>query len=207
MDFKELIGSLLDTNKRPIISVTLPSLNHGIEQFSRHVALHHCLRDYCSSVGVAFIGNFDTFWDGIHPNHLGSWILPQHYMAALRQWLLNDPSPAHLIPTIVSLSCHNVSANVHYPSGVGRYNVSNLIYVPLAALNVSADSTAIVCSNHMLMNQSYTVSTEAVCPSRKSTVCSSPCTNINNQSMSTSAKLPSKARKIIKHPKKVLKLR
>ena len=55
-----------------------------------------------------------------------------------------------------------------------------------------------VCSNHVPMNQSYTVSTEAVC--------SSPCTNINNMSMSTSAKFPSKAMKTIKHPIKVLKI-
>ena len=37
-------------------------------------------------------------------------------------------------------------------------------------------------------------------------MCSSPCTNINNMSMSTSAKLPSKAMKTIKHPRKVLKI-
>uniref|UniRef100_A0A674BQH6 SGNH hydrolase-type esterase domain-containing protein n=1 Tax=Salmo trutta TaxID=8032 RepID=A0A674BQH6_SALTR len=88
MDFKEMIGSLLDTNKRPIISDPLPSLNRG-----RLVALHNWLRDYCSSVGVTFIDNFDIFWkkslnykeDGIHLNHLCSWILSQHYTAVLRQ--------------------------------------------------------------------------------------------------------------------------
>ena len=62
------------------------------------------------------------------------------------------------------LSFYNASANVHYPRSVGRHNVSNLMYVPLTALNASADPTAIVCSNHVPMNQSYTVSTEAVCP-------------------------------------------
>ena len=103
------------------------------------------------------------------------------------------------------LSCHNASANVHYTRGVGRHNVSNLMYVPLTSLNDSAGPTAIVNSNHVPMNRGYTVSTEAVCPSRKSTVCSSPCTKINNMSMSTSAKLPSKAMKTIKHPKKLLK--
>ena len=64
-----------------------------------------------------------------------------------------DPSPADLITTIVSLSCHNAPAKV-----VGRHNVSNLIYVPLTVLNASADSTAIVC-NYMPMNQCYIVST------------------------------------------------
>ena len=53
----------------------------------------------------------------------------------------------------------------------------------------------------------YTVSTEAVFPSRKFTVCSSPCTNINNMSISTSAKLHRKAMKTSKHPgRKVLKI-
>ena len=46
MDFKELIGSLLDTNECHIISGPLPSINHDIEQFSRLLALHNCLRDY-----------------------------------------------------------------------------------------------------------------------------------------------------------------
>ena len=85
-------------------------------------------------------------------------------------------TPAQLIPTIVSLSHHNALANVHYTKSIGRHNVSNLMYVPLTALNASADPTAIVCNNHVPMNQIYAVSTEAVCPSRKSTVCSSPCT-------------------------------
>ena len=97
----------------------------------------------------------------------------------------------------MSLSCKNASANVHYPRGVGRHHVSNLIDVPLTA---SADPTPIVCSNHMPINQGYTVRTEVVCPSRKFTVC------INNPSMSTSAKLPCKERKTIKHPRKVLKI-
>jgi hypothetical protein len=107
-------------------------------------------------MGVTFFENFDTFWkqntfykeDGIHPNHLHSWILSQHYKAALRQLLINDPGPAQLIPTIV-ISCHSASANVHYTRGVGRHNVSNIIYVPLTALNASADPTASVCSNHV----------------------------------------------------------
>ena len=67
------------------------------------------------------------------------------------------------------LSCHNAAENVHYPNGVCRHNVSNLIYVPLTALNASVDPTVIVCSNHVPMNKTSTASTEAVCPSRKST--------------------------------------
>ena len=52
----------------------------------------------------------------------------------------------------------------------------------------------------------YAVSTEAVCPNRKSTVCSSLCTNINKMRISTSPKLPSKVMKTSKHPRKVLKI-
>jgi hypothetical protein len=42
------------------------------------MALHNWLKDCCSSVGITFIENFDTFWkhkmlyriDGVHPNQL-----------------------------------------------------------------------------------------------------------------------------------------
>lgn len=70
------------------------------------------------------------------------------------------PNPTQIIPTIVSLSCHNTKANVHYHRGVGRHNVSNLIYVPLSPVIASVNPAAIVYSNHVSMNQSYTVSTE-----------------------------------------------
>ena len=62
MHFKEVIGSLLDTNKRPIISGPLSTLNRGFEHFSRLLALHNWLHDYWSSVAVISIDNFDTFW-------------------------------------------------------------------------------------------------------------------------------------------------
>jgi hypothetical protein len=78
------------------------------------------------------------------------------------------------------------------------------MYVLLTVLNASADPTAIVCSNHVPMNQMYALSTEPVCPRRKFTMCSLPCTNINNTSISTSAELPSKAIKISKHPRRQL---
>jgi hypothetical protein len=45
IDFKELIGSLLDTNKHPIISGPLPSIYRGFGGFSRLLSLHNCLRD------------------------------------------------------------------------------------------------------------------------------------------------------------------
>jgi hypothetical protein len=45
LDIKELIDSLLDTNKIAIISGPIPSLNCGIEHFSRFL-LHNWLRDY-----------------------------------------------------------------------------------------------------------------------------------------------------------------
>jgi hypothetical protein len=40
MDFKELIGSLLGTTKRPIISGHVPSLNYCLECLRRLLALH-----------------------------------------------------------------------------------------------------------------------------------------------------------------------
>ena len=57
-----------------------------------------------------------------------------------------------------------------------------------------------------LWTHSFTVSCEVVCPSWKSNVCSTPYTNINNMSMSTSATIPSKAMKTIKRPRKVLRI-
>ena len=91
---------------------------------------------------------------------------------------------------------HNASANVHFTRSVSRHNISNIICVPLTALKASADPTAIVCITVI----------NAVCPSRKSTVCSSPCTIINYMSMATSAEHSSKAMKTIKHPRKVLQI-
>ena len=92
-DLEEFIESLLDTKKRSTISGPVPSPGQGSERFSKLLALHNWLRDYCSSLGLAFVDNFDTFWkqrmlykeDGIHPNHLGAWILFKKYKAALRQ--------------------------------------------------------------------------------------------------------------------------
>jgi hypothetical protein len=86
LDFKELIDSLLDINKRPIISVSMPSLNRGIECFSTIISLHNWLRDCCSSMGVTFVDNFDTFWKQNtfirRPKSTqivkSSWILSQH---------------------------------------------------------------------------------------------------------------------------------
>jgi hypothetical protein len=107
----------------------------------------------------------------------------------------------------VTISHHNAASNVRDLRGIGKHNVSNLIYVPLIAPNTSVYPTAIVSSNHEPINQSYTVSTEAVCNTRKTTLCSSPCTisfNVNNMCKSTSENLPRKALKTIKQPRKVL---
>ena len=106
--------------------------------------------------------------------------------------------------------CRNVQGGwilsqgtVHYTRGIGRHNVSNLIYVPLTAMNAY---TYIVCSIYVPIDQIYVVRTDAVGPSRNSPACSSPCTNINNMRISTSAKLPSKALKTRNHRRKVLKI-
>jgi hypothetical protein len=81
---------------------------------------------------------------------------------------MNNPSPAELIPIIVSLS-QNALANVPYTRGIGRHNVSNLIYVPLTALNASADPIAIVRSNHVPLNQICDPFQETRCMSRVTT--------------------------------------
>ena len=107
------------------------------------------------------------------------------------------------------MSRHNAASNVHDLRGIGKRNVSNLIYVPLNSPNTFVYPTAIVSSNHEPITQSYTVSTEAGCNSRNTTLCSFPCiisSNVNNMSKSTSDKLPSKALKAIKQPRKVLKI-
>jgi hypothetical protein len=78
MDLKELTLAL---KKQPIISDPVPSLGRGCKRFSRLLVLHIWLKDYCSSAGVTFFDNFDTFWkkeilyrnEGFHPNHLDSW--------------------------------------------------------------------------------------------------------------------------------------
>ena len=66
LDFKELIDSLLKTNKRPIIFGPLPSLNCGIEHFSRILSFHNWLRDYCSSMCVTFADNSIPFGNKTH---------------------------------------------------------------------------------------------------------------------------------------------
>jgi hypothetical protein len=126
------------------------------------------------------------------------------------------------------MSRHNAASNIHDLRGIGKRNVCHLIYVPLIAPNTSVYPTAIVSSNHEPINQSYTHGTEAVCNSRKTTLCRSPCTssnapahpatssNVNNMSKSTpdklpnnklpNNKLPNKALKTIKQPRKVLKI-
>jgi hypothetical protein len=66
LDFKELINSLLNTNKIPIISGPVPSLNRGIERFSKIVFFFTTGYYYCSSMGETLVDNFDTFWETKH---------------------------------------------------------------------------------------------------------------------------------------------
>lgn len=75
-----------DFKKTPIISGPGPSLVRACGRFSRLPALYTWLKDYCSSVGVTFIENYDTFWkqkmlyrnEGFHPNRLGFWTMSVH---------------------------------------------------------------------------------------------------------------------------------
>jgi hypothetical protein len=86
-----------------------------------HVATAHEDLAYSSYVHLYSSGKFDN----------ALWVI---VLSPLRRWLINDPSPPQLIPTIVTHSCHNASANVQYIRGVSRHNISNLIYVPLTAV-------------------------------------------------------------------------
>ena len=53
----------------------------------------------------------------------------------------------------MTMSRHNAASNVHDLRGIGKHNVSHLIYVLLIAPNTSVYPTAIVSSNHEPINQ------------------------------------------------------
>ena len=77
------------------------------------------------------------------------------------------------------------------PGDVGRHNIRNLIDVPFTALNASVDPTATVCSNHVPMNQSYTVYTaplrSPLCAAHPALLLLLPRMQKNNQASQKSA--------------------
>lgn len=82
-DFTKLLDSLVHKGIRLFVSGPLPPLGRGVGRFSRTLSLHTWLQLTCTARNIAFVDNFNLFWnrpaffrrDGIHPNGLGSRIL------------------------------------------------------------------------------------------------------------------------------------
>ncbi|XP_066541042.1 uncharacterized protein [Hoplias malabaricus] len=88
---KEHYRSLLDTARkktdaRIIVSGPLPTYRRGCEAFSRLFGLHSWLLDWCGTVGVNYVDNWECFcerpalyrWDGLHLSRLGSVVLSEN---------------------------------------------------------------------------------------------------------------------------------
>ncbi|XP_066539298.1 uncharacterized protein [Hoplias malabaricus] len=95
---KEHYRSLLDTARkktdaRIIVSGPLPTYRRGCEAFSRLFGLHSWLLDWCGTVGVDYVDNWECFrerpalyrWDGLHPSRLGSVVLSENIEVVLRR--------------------------------------------------------------------------------------------------------------------------
>ncbi|XP_076854580.1 uncharacterized protein LOC143509610 [Brachyhypopomus gauderio] len=95
---KEHYRSLLDTARkktsaRLVVSGPLPTFRRGCESYSRLFCLHSWLRDTCSSAGVDYVDNWESFRerpslyrrDGLHPSRLGSAVLSRNIEDVLRR--------------------------------------------------------------------------------------------------------------------------
>lgn len=95
---KEHYRKLLDsarkrTDARIVVSGPMPTFRRGSQPFSRLYALHCWLRDWCPTVGVRFVDNWESFRerpalfhrDGLHPSRLGSTVLSGNIEAVLRR--------------------------------------------------------------------------------------------------------------------------
>ncbi|XP_037389683.1 uncharacterized protein LOC119262339 [Pygocentrus nattereri] len=95
---KEHYRRLLDTARqrtdaRIIVSGPLPTYRRGSLKFSRLYALHCWLREWCPTIGVDFVDNWESFRerpslfhrDGLHPSPLGSTVLSGNIEAVLRR--------------------------------------------------------------------------------------------------------------------------
>uniref|UniRef100_A0A8C5N5D6 SGNH hydrolase-type esterase domain-containing protein n=1 Tax=Gouania willdenowi TaxID=441366 RepID=A0A8C5N5D6_GOUWI len=80
-DFTHLLKTAC--GKSIFLSGPLPTLNRGIEQFSRLLQQHNVLQSCCKLHNFTFIDNFDLYWkradllkkDGVHPNLHGAQML------------------------------------------------------------------------------------------------------------------------------------
>lgn len=91
-DFKALIDSVLTAGKQCIVSGPMPSPRFGDIKFSRARQLHVWLKQYCLSMGIPFVDNFNVFWnrpsffasDGLHLNKQGKHLLASNMLLTIK---------------------------------------------------------------------------------------------------------------------------
>ena len=91
-DFNLLFNVLKDIGKSVFISGPVPSFGCGAERFSRILSLNTWLHSACSAQNLAFIDNFNLFWDcellfkrdGIHPKRQGTRMLSANLQYAIQ---------------------------------------------------------------------------------------------------------------------------
>ena len=90
-DFLELFNFLNECGKTVFISGPIPTLNRGMERFSRILSLNSWLQSACIDFNFIFIDNFNLFWnrgafyakDGLHPSPLGSRVFTDNILHVL----------------------------------------------------------------------------------------------------------------------------
>ena len=91
-DFKILIDSVLTAGKQCIVFGPMPSPRFGDIKFSRARQLHVWLKQYCLSMGIPFVDNFNVFWnrptyfasDGLHLNKEGKHLLASNMLLTIK---------------------------------------------------------------------------------------------------------------------------
>lgn len=91
-DFNDLFNFLSSCGKSVFISGPIPTLSRGVGRFSRILSLNTFLHSACRARNIAFIDNFNLFWnrspffqgDGVHPNRLGSQMLTANLLHAVQ---------------------------------------------------------------------------------------------------------------------------
>ena len=89
--FTRLFNSLEHYKLSVFISGPIPTYGRGCERFSRVLSLHTWLQSACQAHSIAFVDNFNLFWnrssffrpDGLHPNHAGNRMLAANLQHAV----------------------------------------------------------------------------------------------------------------------------